>query len=85
MRVNDGDDPYGNNAFSSKNGELLWSYDTVRDFEAVNELEASGGAIDLGGVYLDGGQLFVSSGYGQMGQLPGNSFIVMDVQAEEQP
>ncbi|MEE3240455.1 MAG: PQQ-binding-like beta-propeller repeat protein [Pseudomonadota bacterium] len=72
-------------AFSSKNGELLWSYDTVRDFEAVNELEASGGAIDLGGVYLDGGQLFVSSGYGQMGQLPGNAFIVMDVQVEEQP
>ena len=72
-------------AFSSTNGELLWSYDTVRNYESVNKLESLGGAIDLGGVYLDGGQLFVSSGYGQIGQLPGNAFIVMDIQTEEQP
>lgn len=71
-------------AFSATDGELLWSYNTVRDYSAVNGLEASGGAIDLGGVYLDGGQLFVSSGYGQIGQLPGNAFIVMEVESGEQ-
>ena len=71
-------------AFSATDGELLWSYNTVRDYSAVNGLGASGGAIDLGGVYLDGGQLFVSSGYGQIGQLPGNAFIVMEVESGEQ-
>ena len=71
-------------AFAATDGELLWSYNTVRDYSAVNGLDASGGAIDLGGVYLDGGQLFVSSGYGQIGQLPGNAFIVMEVESGEQ-
>ena len=72
-------------AFSSKNGDLLWSFIQFVTLKLSMNLRLSGGAIDLGGVYLDGGHLFVSSGYGQMGQLPGNAFIVMDVQVEEQP
>ncbi len=66
-------------AFHTSTGEVLWSYDTKRDYPAANGGTAYGGAIDLGGVYLDSGQLFVSSGYGQAGRLPGNAFIVMEV------
>lgn len=69
-------------AFDSVSGEVIWSYNTVQEYAAVNGGTANGGAIDLGGVYLDDGQLFVSSGYGQIGQMPGNAFIVMEVVIE---
>ncbi len=51
------------------------------EFAAVNAKRASGGAIDLGGVYLDNGQLFVNAGYGTLGQIAGNAFIVLEVAA----
>jgi polyvinyl alcohol dehydrogenase (cytochrome) len=35
-----------------------------------------GGAIDVGGVLVDGDQLFILSGYGMFGQMPGNMLLV---------
>lgn len=66
-------------AFDAWTGEHLWAFDTNRSFEAVNGLKAKGGAIDLGGVYLDDGQLFISAGYGTFDQKAGNAFIVMEL------
>ncbi|MDX1735954.1 MAG: PQQ-binding-like beta-propeller repeat protein, partial [Halioglobus sp.] len=66
-------------AFDAASGEQLWSFDTRGDFPAINGGHAQGGAIDVGGALLAGGQLFVVSGYGQFGQLPGNAFMVFEV------
>lgn len=65
--------------FDAHSGEHLWAFDTGREFPSVNGIKARGGAIDLGGVYLDGGQLFVNAGYGTFDQAAGNAFIVMEV------
>lgn len=63
-------------AFHADTGEQLLAYDTRRRFPAVNGGEAEGGAIDLGGAYVADGDVFLSSGYGLVNQLPGNAFIV---------
>ena len=67
--------------FDASNGKHIWNFDTRGEFAAVNAATASGGAIDLGGVYLDNGQLFVNAGYGTFDQLGGNAFIVLEVGA----
>lgn len=70
-------------AFDASTGEALWQFNTLREFDAVNADKAQGGTIDYGGVFLDAGELFVSSGYGMVGQMDGNAFIVMSVKAGE--
>lgn len=67
-------------AFDARNGQQVWSFDTTKTFPSVSESDAQGGAIDYGGVVLEGGQLFVSSGYGLFGQIPGNAFMVFAVE-----
>lgn len=66
-------------AFDSDTGREVWQHNTLRSYDAVNGGTASGGSIDFGGVFLDDGELFVNSGYGLVGQMPGNAFIVMSV------
>ncbi len=66
-------------AFDSRSGRELWAHNTLRRYDAVNGGTARGGSIDFGGVFVDGGDLFLSSGYGLVGQMPGNAFIVMSV------
>ncbi len=62
-------------AFSRETGDVLWETDTYRGFETVNGVPAHGGAIDVAGVQVAGDLLYVQSGYGQFGQLPGNALL----------
>jgi len=62
-------------AYSSANGEVLWDFDTVRDFDTVNKLPARGGAIDGGGPAIADGMVFVSAGYGSIYAAPGNVLL----------
>ncbi|MFK8049703.1 MAG: PQQ-binding-like beta-propeller repeat protein [Halioglobus sp.] len=64
--------------FDAHKGNQLWEFDARGSFDAVNAKKASGGAIDLGGVYMNKGQLFVQAGYGTLGQIAGNAFIVLE-------
>lgn len=62
-------------AFHRDDGRVLWQDSTQRSFETVNGLPAHGGSIDVAGVSAAGDMLFVQSGYGQFGQLPGNVLL----------
>jgi len=62
-------------AYSSKDGKILWDYDTVRDFGTVNHVAAKGGSIDGTGPAVAGGMVFVNSGYGYFNALPGNVLL----------
>ncbi len=66
-------------AFDAETGASIWAFDTRGKFPAVNAKQAKGGSIDLGGAYLDGGQLFINAGYGTFDQQGGNAFIVLEV------
>jgi polyvinyl alcohol dehydrogenase (cytochrome) len=62
-------------------GRELRVIDTQRTYAASNGVEGHGGAIDVGGAIVSGGQLFVLSGYGMFGQMPGNMLLVYGLKA----
>ncbi len=49
-------------AFASNDGKILWTFDTNRDFTAVNGVKADGGSIDGPGPVVAGGMLYVTAG-----------------------
>ena len=57
---------------------LLW-IDTARDYPTVNGVSAHGGAMDGPGPTIVDGMLYVNSGYGQWGGLPGNVLLAFEV------
>jgi polyvinyl alcohol dehydrogenase (cytochrome) len=68
-------------AVSTDKGEVLWEYDTVREFEAVNSVAAKGGSLGAQGVTIAGGMVFVTSGYiGFQNGFPGNVLIAFSAE-----
>jgi streptogramin lyase/mono/diheme cytochrome c family protein len=63
-------------------GEVLRVIDTKRGFDADNGVKGHGGAIDLSGVVVDGRRLFVYSGYGMFGQMPGNVLLAYELKGQ---
>lgn len=70
--------------FNAETGAQVWQYDTRKSFAAINGGRAQGGAIDLGGAYVTGGEVFLSSGYGLIDQIPGNAFIAFKIMPKEE-
>lgn len=68
--------------FDARNGALLRTIETRRPFEGSNGIAGHGGAIDVGGAIVEGDQLFISSGYGMFGQMPGNMLLVYGLPPE---
>jgi polyvinyl alcohol dehydrogenase (cytochrome) len=62
-------------AYSAANGSLLWDVDTAHEFETVNGKFARGGSLDAAGPAIVNGMVFVNSGYGQYGGMPGNVLL----------
>lgn len=61
--------------YDAATGDIVWQYDTLRDFDTVNGLPGKGGAIDSHSVFAGSGMLFVGSGYGGFRQPPGNVLL----------
>jgi polyvinyl alcohol dehydrogenase (cytochrome) len=59
-------------AFLAKTGEIIWDFDTARDYETVNGVPGKGGSLDSAGPVIANGMLFTNSGYGMWQGLPGN-------------
>jgi polyvinyl alcohol dehydrogenase (cytochrome) len=66
-------------AYSSKDGEILWDFDTAQKFQTVNGIEAAGGSLDGGGPAIANGMVFTGSGYGLWGGMPGNVLLAFSV------
>jgi polyvinyl alcohol dehydrogenase (cytochrome) len=54
-------------AYSSVDGKVLWQFDTAREFETVNRVQAKGGNMSGAGPVVAGGMVFVPSGYSDLG------------------
>ncbi len=66
-------------AYSTKTGAILWEVETAHDFETVDGVKANGGAMDGPGPVIVGGRLYVNSGYGFNGGMPGNVLLAFSV------
>ncbi len=62
-------------AFSTRNGSILWEYDTNREFETVNGVPGKGASIVGAPPTVAGGMLYFNSGYGTHGGRPGNVLL----------
>jgi polyvinyl alcohol dehydrogenase (cytochrome) len=69
-------------AYSTQDGKVVWDFDTARKFETVNGLKGRGGSLDTAGPTIAGGMVFVNSGYGQWGGMPGNVVLAFSVGGE---
>jgi polyvinyl alcohol dehydrogenase (cytochrome) len=67
-------------AYSSQTGEVLWDYDTVRDFSTVNGVPARGGSLNGPGAVVVDGKLYVNSGYGRFGEAAGNVLVAFSAE-----
>jgi polyvinyl alcohol dehydrogenase (cytochrome) len=68
-------------AYSTRDGKILWEYDTAREFATVNGVKANGGSMSNSGPAIVGGMLFVNSGYSHHGGiLPGNVLLAFSAE-----
>jgi polyvinyl alcohol dehydrogenase (cytochrome) len=66
-------------AFDASSGDTLWTYNTFREFTAVNGLNGQGGSIEADGPVIANGQVFVTSGYDKWAEMPGNMLLVFSL------
>ncbi|MDZ4797432.1 MAG: PQQ-binding-like beta-propeller repeat protein [Bryobacteraceae bacterium] len=62
-------------AYAAGDGSILWSFDTWRDFETVNNVAARGGSIDGPGPTIAGNMMYVNSGYSLWNGRGGNVLL----------
>jgi polyvinyl alcohol dehydrogenase (cytochrome) len=67
--------------FALADGKLLRTIETNKAYTGSNGVEGHGGAIDVAGPVIEGDQLFLVSGYGVFGQMPGNMLLVYRVRS----
>jgi polyvinyl alcohol dehydrogenase (cytochrome) len=66
-------------AFSTKDGAIVWTFDTNREFQTVNRVKANGGSMNGPAPVVAGGFVYVSSGYGAFGLRPGNVLLAFGI------
>lgn len=65
--------------YDAATGKVLWDFDTVRDFPAVNGGVAHGGSMSGGSAPIAyKGLLITNSGYGFARKMPGNALLVFE-------
>jgi polyvinyl alcohol dehydrogenase (cytochrome) len=67
-------------AYATKDGAILWTFDTNREFPTVNGVPARGASMQGPGPAIAGGMLYVCSGYGAFGGRPGNVLLAFGVE-----
>ena len=66
-------------AYSAADGHIVWDVDTKGDYQTINGVAANGGSIDGGGAVVVDGMVYVGSGSGFVGTMPGNVLLAYSV------
>ena len=68
-------------AVSTRDGNVIWEYDTAKAFPTVNGVKANGGSMSNAGATVVGGMVFTNSGYSHHGGVtPGNVLLAFSVE-----
>lgn len=70
----------GLRAHATKDGSVIWEFDTNQDFTTLNRVRASGGAIQGPGPTIAGGMLYLNAGYGDHLGRAGNVLLAFEPQ-----
>lgn len=70
----------GIRAYSTKDGTMIWEFNTNRSFETVNGVKANGGSMDGPGPVVVGRTLYVTSGNGGLVGRSGNVLLAFGVE-----
>jgi len=63
-------------AYSTKDGSIIWDFNTAKEYETVNRVVgAKGGSIDAAGPAIADGLVITNSGYALWRGLPGNVLL----------
>jgi polyvinyl alcohol dehydrogenase (cytochrome) len=62
-------------AYSTKDGSIIWDFNTARPFDTVNHVPAKGGSLDAAGPAIADGLVVTNSGYSLWLGLPGNVLL----------
>ena len=62
-------------AYSTKDGSILWDFNTVRDYDTVNKVPAKGGSLDSAGPAIADGLVITNSGYSLWRGIAGNVLL----------
>ncbi|HUO24751.1 MAG TPA: PQQ-binding-like beta-propeller repeat protein [Candidatus Aquilonibacter sp.] len=65
-------------AYDTKNGAVLWDFDTAQDFHTTNGIHAHGGSLNGAGPTVVGGMVYVNSGYDNA--MAGNVLLAFSVE-----
>jgi polyvinyl alcohol dehydrogenase (cytochrome) len=66
-------------AYSTKDGAVIWEFDSNREFETTNGVKGRGASMIGPGPAISGGMIFVNSGYGAFGGRAGNVLLAFSV------
>jgi polyvinyl alcohol dehydrogenase (cytochrome) len=69
----------GMRAYSTKDGSILWTFDTNKEFPTVNGVKANGGGLEGPGAIVSGGMLYFNSGYGGFVGNGGNVLLAFGI------
>jgi polyvinyl alcohol dehydrogenase (cytochrome) len=73
-------------AYAASSGQVLWEFDTNREFASLSGVPAHGGSIGSGGPVVAYGALLVNSGYLMGGvRMPGNVLLKFKVPRAPEP
>ena len=66
-------------AYLTRDGTIIWDYDTATPIATVNGGQTKGGALDGGGPTVANGIVYTNSGYGRIVGQPGNLLLAFTV------
>ena len=69
-------------AYSTADGAVVWEYNADQEYESTNGVQTKGGSFDGPGPTIVDGMLYVNSGYGYWGGMPGNALLAFSVDDE---
>jgi polyvinyl alcohol dehydrogenase (cytochrome) len=65
--------------YNTRDGRIIWDFNTVQKYETVNGVEGNGGSIDCTSPVIADGMLYLNSGYSLFGEKAGNVLLAFSV------